>query len=94
MYNSVSFAEDRTDLLHAAIRENPLATIVTCGSRGLEASHVPAVLHTDEGAKGVLRFHFARANEQWKEMNSAAEVLAVFQRRPSSSGGSDGRSTV
>ncbi|MGA8027957.1 MAG: FMN-binding negative transcriptional regulator [Bryobacteraceae bacterium] len=79
MYNPGSFVEDRIDVLHAFIRHHPFATIVTCGANGPEASHVPVVLHTDIGPKGVLRCHLARANDQWESVQSSSSVLAIFQ---------------
>jgi transcriptional regulator len=65
-------------VLQEFIRQYPLATIVTCGSSGLEATHVPVVLHTDQGANGTLRCHLARANDHWKDLQSSSAVLAIF----------------
>jgi transcriptional regulator len=79
MYNPTSFVEDRVDLLHSFIRQNPLATVVTCGSSGPEASHVPVVFHTCDESKGLLRFHLARANDQWKNLQLSPIVLAIFR---------------
>ena len=79
MYNPVPFAEDRIDVLHAFLQQHPLAVLVTCGPDGPEATHVPVVLHPEMAPKGLLRCHFARANAQWKTMQSSPSVLAVFQ---------------
>lgn len=76
MYNPAPFAEDRTSILHAFIRQHPLAALITSGPDGPEATHVPVMLHVEEG---VLRCHLARANPQWKAIQSSAPVLAVFQ---------------
>lgn len=78
MYTPSQFVEERIDVLHSFIRQNPLAAIVTSGSQGPEATHVPVVLHPDQGSNGVLRCHFARANPQWKSMESSPSVLAIF----------------
>ncbi len=78
MYTPSQFVEKRVDVLHSFIRQNPLAAIVTSGSQGPEATHVPVVLHPDEGSKGVLRCHFARANPHWKSIESSPSVLAIF----------------
>jgi transcriptional regulator len=78
MYNPSSFAEDRIDVLHSFICQHPLAALVTCSSDGPEATHVPVVLHSDIGPKGVLRCHFARANNHWKTLQSSFAVLAIF----------------
>lgn len=79
MYNPAPFPEERIEILHAFIGEHPLAAIVTCGEGGLEATHVPVVLHPDIGPRGTLRCHFARANPQWKTIQSAPTILAIFQ---------------
>ena len=79
MYNPSPFAENRVDVLHAFIRQYPLAVIVSCGDEGPEATHVPVVLHEDVGRHGMLRCHFARANRQWEMMRSRPTVLAILQ---------------
>jgi len=79
MYNPSPFAENRADVLHAFIRQYPLATIVSCGASGPEATHVPVVLHADVGPNGVLRCHFARANSHWEAIRSLPSVLVILQ---------------
>jgi transcriptional regulator len=79
MYNPAPFPEERVEVLHAFIREHPLAAIVSWGESGLEATHVPVVLHPDLGARGTMRCHFARANGQWKTIQSSPAILAIFQ---------------
>jgi transcriptional regulator len=78
MYTPPQFVEERIEVLHSFIRQNPLAAIVTCSAQGPEATHVPVVLHAEEGSKGVLRCHFARANPHWKSIESSPSVLAIF----------------
>jgi transcriptional regulator len=79
MYNPPLFAEGRVEELHAFVRQHPLAAIITGGSEGLEATHVPVVLHPELCANGVLRCHFARANNHWKSLQEGGPVLAIFQ---------------
>lgn len=79
MYTPSLFVEERIEVLHSIIRQYPLAVIVTSGAQGPEATHVPVVLHADQGAKGVLRCHFARANPQWKSVEASPSVLAIFR---------------
>ncbi|MGH9584986.1 MAG: FMN-binding negative transcriptional regulator [Bryobacteraceae bacterium] len=78
MYNPSHFAENRLDVLHNFIRQHPLSVLVTCGPGGLEATHVPMVLHPKIGSQGALRCHLARANSQWKTIDSQTPVLAIF----------------
>lgn len=78
MYVPPAFAESRLPVLHDAIRATRLCTLVTLGSDGLEASHVPVLLDTDAGQHGTLVGHFARANPQWQRLNTAVPALAIF----------------
>jgi transcriptional regulator len=64
MYVPAHFAEDRKDVLHAAMRAAGLATLVTLTADGLIASHVPLLLDPEAGPNGTLVGHLARANPQ------------------------------
>ena len=58
--------------------DHPLATLVTAGSGGLAASHLPLLYYRAEAGSGVLRGHMARANPQWREVLPGSEALAIF----------------
>jgi transcriptional regulator len=75
MYNPSHFAETRVDVLHAFIQAHPLGTLVTSGPDGPEATHLPFFL---DAAAGLLRCHMARANPQWRRLESGGRVLAIF----------------
>ena len=79
MYTPSHFVEERMDVMHAFIRQHPLATIVSCGPDGPEATHVPVVLQSGAGSQGVLRCHFARANRHWETVRSSPAILAILQ---------------
>jgi transcriptional regulator len=79
MYNPAPFAESRIDVLHAFIRQHPLAALVTYDSGGLEATHVPMFLDSQPEPRGLLRCHLARANPQWRILESSPSVLAIFR---------------
>jgi transcriptional regulator len=78
MYNPASFTETRPEILEAAMAGHPLATLVTIGSTGLEASHIPLLYYRNDAGLGVLRGHLARANPQWRDRSPASEALAIF----------------
>ena len=78
MYVPPHFVEDDKAALHRAIRETRLATLVTLGSEGLEASHVPILLDEGEGPYGAIRGHLARANPQWRRASAETPALAMF----------------
>lgn len=76
MYLPAHFEETRSDLLHAAIREHPLATLIRTDPAGaLQADALPMLLDAEAG---MLRGHVARANPLWREADGR-EVLVVFQ---------------
>lgn len=64
---------DREKIL-ALIRARPLATVLTRGTGGLDANHIP-LLVADE--LGTLTGHVARVNPMWSSL-ADDEVLAVF----------------
>ena len=77
MYLPKHFAEERLDVLHAALAAHPLGLLVTNGAGGLDANPVPFMVDPARGAFGTLRAHVARANPVWKE--AGGEVLVMFQ---------------
>lgn len=79
MYTPSQFVEKRVEVLHDFVRKRVFGTLVTCSSEGPEATHVPMILHPELGTQGVLRCHIARANGQWKTVESGRSVLAIFQ---------------
>ncbi|MBU0902973.1 MAG: FMN-binding negative transcriptional regulator [Gammaproteobacteria bacterium] len=78
MYTPPAFRQNDLSLLHQQINACPLATLVTQGANGLQASHLPLLLAADEGEFGTLYGHFARANPHWSELLQG-ETLAIFQ---------------
>lgn len=76
MYVPPAFREDRTDVLHAAIRAARLPVLVGTGPDGLIASHIPMLLDPTAGPLGTLYGHFARANPH---AQTTGEAVAIFQ---------------
>ena len=79
MYCPAHFAESRPEVLHALMREYPLATLVTMGDGGLNADHIPLQLETAGDGQHVLRGHVARANPVWKSTGNGTPALAIFR---------------
>jgi transcriptional regulator len=79
MYLPSSFAESRPAELHRIMRENPLGMLITHGSGGLEANHLPFLLDAQQGPQGTLLAHVARANPVWREAGEGDAVLVVFR---------------
>jgi transcriptional regulator len=74
MYVPPHFSETRPEVLHALIRQFPLATLLSGTGATIECSHVPLFLDAE---KQVLRGHLARANSHWQTLDGA-EALAIF----------------
>jgi len=64
--------------MHALMRARPLATLVSAGSMGLYATHLPTVLK-DDGLYGIIECHLARANPHWRDLAEGTEALMIFQ---------------
>ena len=77
VYLPPAFTETRREVLVAHIERHDFGMLVTHGSAGLIASQIPFLVEQREGQL-VLQGHLARANPQLKEMEGAAEALAVF----------------
>lgn len=78
MYLPAHFREDRCAVQHELIRNYPLGVLVTAGPDGIVANHLPFLLHADEGERGTLRTHLARANPQVAELARGAECMVAF----------------
>jgi transcriptional regulator len=70
--------EKRLPVLQALIAAQPLATLVTLGTSGLVASHIPMVLEKEGSEYGLLRGHVSRANPQWRDLVTTVDALAIF----------------
>jgi transcriptional regulator len=78
MYQPDHFRVADLPEMHALMRARPLATLVSAGSLGLYATHLPTVLR-DDGPYGVIECHLARANPHWKDLAEGNEALMIFQ---------------
>jgi transcriptional regulator len=90
MYMPTHFEENRPEVLHRLIAEQPFGTLVTNGPNGLDANHVPfeaqlvnaqgdAAAAGEDPSRLVLRAHVARANPVWQEAAAHPDALVIFQ---------------
>jgi len=77
MYNPPAFKESDTERLLAQVDSCGLALLITHGSEGLRANHVPLLL-TRNGDQAQLQGHLAKANPQWRDLAAGAPALVVF----------------
>jgi transcriptional regulator len=78
MYQPDHFRVDDLPQIHALMRARPFAALVSGGSLGIYATHLPTVLKND-APFGVIECHLARANPHWKELARGDEALMIFQ---------------
>jgi transcriptional regulator len=79
MYIPAHFREDRTEVLHEAIRSAGPATLVSMTADGLFASHAPLMIDPAAGPLGTLLGHLARGNPHVRIADAGVETLVVFQ---------------
>jgi transcriptional regulator len=80
MYTPSYFKVADTAEVHAMMRAQPFAILVTQGSEGLTATHLPTVLKADaERPLGRIECHLARPNPQWKTLTPGVDALMIFQ---------------
>ncbi len=78
MYIPAAFCDDTLTSLHQVIEHTRLAILVTQGEHGMQASHLPLLLRATEGSQGTLYGHLAKANPQWRALESGAQALVIF----------------
>ncbi|MFO0906349.1 MAG: FMN-binding negative transcriptional regulator [Pirellulales bacterium] len=78
MYVPASFAVHDLTQLRSFVARHSFATLVTAGDEGPFASHLPMLWRPEGGDLGTLIAHVARANPQWRQMESDRETLAIF----------------
>ena len=78
MYLPSHFEETRVDVLHDLMRQHPLASLVTLGTQGLNANHLPFEVGAAPAPYGTLRGHVARANPVWRDYSRDTEALVIF----------------
>lgn len=79
MYVPPAFRQTDLPALHREIGNCRLATLVSHGEDGLQASHLPLLLRPEEGRYGTLYGHLARANPHWQVLAEGTEALVMFK---------------
>lgn len=78
MYIPKPFEQNNIEAMHDLMQKHPLATVVSLGTEGIYADHIPLHLSPTHGIYGALHGHVARANPFWRDHLSNQEVLAIF----------------
>ena len=64
--------------MHDLVRAQPFATLVTIGSNGMTADHLPLILLAVGSERGILQGHVARPNPVWSDVDPSVDALAIF----------------
>jgi len=78
MYIPRRYEEKDTEKIHAFIRENSFAILVSVQESRPIGTHIPLQLETDADGKACLMGHISRGNEQKHTLTPGAKVLAIF----------------
>src|ERR1700730_19296260 len=78
MYIPRRYEEKDVEKIHAFIRENSFAILVTVMDGVPVATHIPLLLEKDEQGRDLLVGHISRGNEQRLSFVDKAKVLAIF----------------
>ena len=79
MYEPPLHRQEDLAAQHALIRAHPLGLLISHGASGLLANAIPFLIFPEASKLGTLQAHVARANPQWRDLQSAEEALVVFQ---------------
>jgi transcriptional regulator len=79
LYVPSHFRVDDPKVIDAFIARHAFATLVTAGPEGLHVSHLPLVAERDGRGRLRLLGHVARANPQARALETAAQLIAIFQ---------------
>jgi len=79
MYEPPLHRQEDLSAQHALIRSHPLGLLISHGASGLLANAIPFLIYPEASKLGTLRAHVARANPQWRDLQTADEALVVFQ---------------
>src|SRR6185437_4546205 len=78
MYVPRRFEEKDTEKIHAFIRENSFAILVSIHEGRPIGTHIPLRLETNAEGKDILVGHISKGNEQKHTLTDGAQVLAIF----------------
>jgi transcriptional regulator len=78
-YPSPAFREDRTEVLHAAIRDLHFGALITRPEGAFATSYLPWALDATRGPHGTLVGHLARYNPQSQMPGNGVDALVLFQ---------------
>ena len=79
MYLPEHFRETDKNEIKRIVNDFPLATLITTGSSGLLANHIPFLVDFNKDGSSKLLGHVAIENEIFKENKDGDDVLVVYK---------------
>lgn len=79
MYVAQAWREERISVLAEAVLQIQFCALVTQSDDGLDATHIPMLLHKNADGSFSLNGHVARANDLWRRALDRPRALAIFQ---------------
>lgn len=79
LYTPPAFATEDSRIIAEILRATRLPVLVSAGSDGIEATHLPLLHDPAPAPHGRLVGHLARANRQWQSLRGGAAAMAIFQ---------------
>lgn len=81
MYVPRSNREDRPEVLTAFMQAHPFALLVSAGTDGEPwATHLPVVVRAEDGPRGTIEGHLARANPHHQSVRTLAAESGIDPR--------------
>jgi transcriptional regulator len=83
MYIPSHFEQRNPEVLAELMQRHSFATVISHDGKAPFATHMPVLFHPNDGPRGTLVTHMARANPQWRQFdgmgsNVGREVLVIF----------------
>jgi transcriptional regulator len=78
MYIPRRYEEKDTETIHAFIKENSFAILISVKEGLPIGTHIPLLLEKNGQGQDILMGHISRANEQKYTLTDGARVLAIF----------------
>ncbi len=78
MYIPRRYEEKDTETIHAFIKENSFAILISAKEGLPVGTHIPLLLEKNEQGQDILMGHISRGNEQKRALTDGAKVLAIF----------------
>jgi transcriptional regulator len=72
------YEEKDKEKIHAFIRENSFAILISVNEGLPVGTHIPLLLERDAEGKDILMGHISKGNEQKHTLTDGAKVLAIF----------------